>query len=265
MFLDNQSNRRQGPGGLTYDAAHRLKSVSDSRGNKTLSYTYSPGGLLNNLSDSDGKRTDYLYDAVGRLTGIWASSFDYVTFAYDRGGRLTEKWFPNGVTTRYGYNADNTLSQVLNRSGAATIISQHDYTYDGVGNRKTHTEKVGATTTAYTYGYNELGRLTQVSNGNALQQENYAYDPLGNRTSKQVNATTPVVTAYLYDTANQLKEIRQGSATGPILATLVYDNNGNLAAKTEGTTTTTLTHDALNRLTQVAKTGIATQSYAYDD
>lgn len=30
----------------TYDVTHRLASVSDSRGNKTLSYEYSPGGLL---------------------------------------------------------------------------------------------------------------------------------------------------------------------------------------------------------------------------
>jgi RHS repeat-associated protein len=228
-------------------------------------FDYTPGGLLNNLSDSEGKRADYLYDAAGRLTGIWASSFDYVRFAYDPGGRLTEKWFPNGLTARYAYNADNSLAQVVNRTGATAILSRHDYTYDGVGNRKTHTEKVGATTTAYAYSYNELGRLTQVSNGNALQQENYAYDPLGNRTTRQVNATTPVVTAYIYDTANQLKEIRQGSPTGTLLANLTYDNNGNLATKTEGTTTTTLTHDALNRLTQVAKTGIATQGYGYDD
>ena len=33
----------------------------------------------------------------------------------------------------------------------------------------------------------------------------------------------------------------------------------------EGSTTTTLTYDALNRLTQVAKTGQATQTYVYDD
>ena len=43
---------------------------------------------------------------------------------YDAGGRLKEKWLPNQVTTRYNYNSDNTLTQVVSRSLTATIISQ---------------------------------------------------------------------------------------------------------------------------------------------
>ena len=43
---------------------------------------------------------------------------------YDAGGRLKEKWLPNQVNTRYNYNSDNTLTQVVNRSLMATIISQ---------------------------------------------------------------------------------------------------------------------------------------------
>ncbi len=249
----------------TYDPAHRLNTFTDSRGNKTLTYNYSPGGLLNWMKDSDGNRTDYLYDPVGRLSGIWAANLDYVTFGYDPGGRLTEKWFPNGITASYSYNADNSLKQVANRTSSSAIISQHDYIYDGVGNRNSHTEKIATTTTSYSYLYDELNRLTQVSNGTASQQENYGYDPLNNRTIKQVNATAPVITAYVYDAANQLKEIRQDSQTGPLLASMLYDYNGNMYQKTEGATTTTLTYDALNRLAQVDKTGIETQTYDYDD
>jgi RHS repeat-associated protein len=261
----------------TYDAAHRLASVTDSRGNKTLTYNYSPGGMLNWMSDSDGNRTDYEYDPVGRLSGILAPNEDYVSFSYDPGGRLTEKWFPNGVNTRYTYNADNTLAQVVNRTSASSIISQHDYQYDGVGNRMAHTEQIGGATTSYTYLYDELNRLVQVGNGNADQQENYGYDPLGNRTTRQVNAGAPVITAYVYDAANQLTEIHQGSTTGPLTAGMVYDPNGNLTNKCEGTdvtvdgssctgsVVTNIYYDAQNRLVQVAKTGIATQHYSYDD
>ncbi len=249
----------------TYDEVHRLESVTDSRGNKTLSYDYSPGGLLNAVSDSDDNVTDYLYDKVGRLSSIWAANYDTVSFSYDPGGRLTEKWFPNGITARYSYNADNSLKQVVNRTNATAIISQHDYTYDGVGNRLTHAENVAGATTSYGYLYDELNRLTQVGNGMAAQQENYGYDPLNNRTTKQVNATTPVITAFVYDAANQLKEIRQDNAAGPLLASLSYDDNGNMTSKTEGATTTTLTYNALNQLAQVDKTGISTQTYSYDD
>src|SRR5262249_13188510 len=53
-----------------YDAAHRPSSVTDSRGAKTLTYGWSPGGLLNSLVDSEG---------TGRTTpttrwGAWPGS-----------------------------------------------------------------------------------------------------------------------------------------------------------------------------------------------
>jgi RHS repeat-associated protein len=82
------------------------------------------------------------------------------------------------------------------------------------------------------------------------------------------------VTTFLYDALNQLTEARQGSAT---VLGFVYDLNGNLVKRCEGgtvtrtdttctgSTVTDLTYDALNRTTQVAKTGLATQTYGYDD
>ncbi|WP_458250536.1 RHS repeat-associated core domain-containing protein [Geobacter anodireducens] len=246
-----------------YDAAHRLTSVTDSRGNKTLTYDWSPGGLLNWVMDSDGNRTDYDYDPTGRLSGIWAANFDYVTFRYDPGGRLTEKWFPNGVTTRYGYNADNSLKQVVNRTDTNTIVSQHDYTYDAYGNRSLHTEKIDATTTPYQYVYDELHRLTEVrDNSTASLIEGYSYDPLNNRLTRATGTTTY---HYLHNDANQLTEAREGSPTGPLVASFSYDDNGNLSTKSEGTTTTVLAWDVLNRLASVNKTGILAESYTYDD
>ena len=183
-------------------------------------------------------------------------------YAYDAGGRLTEKWFPNGVDARFSWNNDNTLNSLTNRAGAS-IISSHVYAYDGVGNRSTQTETIVGVTTNYTYTYDALNRLTQVDNGTAATQENYAYDPIGNRTAKRVNATTPSTLAYVYDAANQLKEIHQTNAAGPLLASLAYDANGSLTSRSD--TGLTLVYDALNRLTQANKTGQANQTYAYDD
>jgi RHS repeat-associated protein len=244
-----------------YDTFHRLSRVTDRRAGKTLEYTYSPGGLLNRMKDSEGGFTDYLYDPVGRLSGIWAPNGDRVSYVYDAGGRLTEKWFPNGVNTRYTYNSDNTLKQLVNRSQSNTIISQHDYTYDAVGNRLTHNEVVGTITTPYKYVYDELSRLIETRNNdtNALI-EAVTYDVLGNRKTKTDGTNT---VAYIYDAANQLTEIRQGSETGALLANLVYDPNGNLITKTEGTTTTNFSYDTLDQLAIVSKTNL-TQAYLYD-
>ncbi len=239
----------------TYDTAHRVKTLSDSRGGKTLTYTTTPGGRLKRLQDSDGRRTDYLYDPVARLTGIWAANNDIITFIRDRGGRLTEKWLPTGVNTRYTYNDDNTLQRLANRTYGGAVISHNAYTYDGVGNRKTATEQAGSVTTP-------------------PMNQAYGYDPLGNRTYKSEGSAT---FHYLHDSANQLKEVRLNTPTGPLSGALIYDAHGNLIQKCEGGTVTTtatactgtvvstLTYDVYQRLTQVQKTGLATQTYQYDN
>ena len=260
----------------TYDAAHRPVTVTDSRG-PSLTSDYSPGGLLKSVLDGHGNSTNYLYDPANRLTGIWAPNFGTISYRYDAGGRVQEKWLPNGAGTRYVYNTDNSLKQLVNRQSATSIISQHDYLYDGFGNRKSTAENIGGTTINYTYAYDNLNRLVQVVNGTPAQQENYTYDPLGNRTSKTVNATTPVTNVYLYDVANQLLETRSGSPTGTMLQAFVYDAAGNMTKKAEGGTVTrtatdctgdmvsALTYDALNRLAQLARTGLDTEQYAYDN
>jgi len=214
--------------------------------------------MLDTLTDSDGHRTDYLYDPVGRLSGIWAANDDLISFVYDTGGRLTEKWFPNGVNTQYAWNADNSLAQVQNRAGYgdAFDISQHDYTYDGAGQRKSAQDTLGL------YAPPVLN-------------ESYAYDPLGNRQSKNTGGTQLY---YVVDAANQLKEIRQTNASGALLAAMVYDLNGNLTRKCEGSGVTipdastctgsivsSLSYNVLDQLVQVDKTGQASQTYAYDD
>ena len=161
-----------------------MASVTDSRGNKTLSYQYSPGGWLNSVSDSEGQITNYRYDPVGRLAGITAPNNESLSFAFDAAGRLTEKRFASGLHSNYQYNADDSLAQIthVNASG---ILASNAYTYDGVGNRATNIETQSGSALSYAYTYDELHRLTQVGNGTAAQQENYQYDPLGNRTQKE--------------------------------------------------------------------------------
>ena len=260
----------------TYDVAHRPDTITDSRG-PLLNYDFSPGGLLKSVRDGHGNQTNYLYDAANRLTGIWAPNYGTIAYRYDAGGRLVEKWLPNGISSRYTYNTDDSLKQLINRKSAASIISRHIYGYNGFGNRTSQAEYINGTTINWTYAYDGLNRLVQAANGTPAQQENYTYDPLGNRTSRTVNATTPSTSVSIYDAANQLLEVRNGSATGSLLQAFVYDAIGNLAKKAEGgtvtrtaknctgNTVTTLGYDALNQLIRVAKTGLPTEKYVYDD
>lgn len=247
-----------------YDDAHRLVAVLDSRSNKRIQYEYSPGGQLNAMVDTEGYQTDYLYDPVGRLTGIWAENGDLVSFMRDAGGRLKQKWFSNGVSSTYEYNTDDTLAQIVNHGDAGQIISQHDYGYDGFGSRETHLERIRNLTLNYKYDYDPLNRLIAVrdaDNANSLV-EGYAYDRFDNRST--VTSATGAVQAYVYDDAQQLKQIRQDSTTGALLTSYSYDNNGNLTARDENGELTTLIYDALDRTIKVDKTGLATEQYKYD-
>jgi RHS repeat-associated protein len=243
----------------TYDAAHRLASLTDSRGNKTLAYSWSAGGRLNRMSGTDTGLVDYRYDAVGRLTTLWDSQDSYLAYIYDQGARLRQKWLANGVTTEYAYNTDNTVAQIKNsaydfNTSLYTTFTQHDLTYDPLGRRQTAKDKVGA--------------FTQ-----PVQTLAYGYDPLGNRITKTDGTN---VTAYLHDSLNQLKEIHSGSAAGPLVGALIYDDAGNLVQKCEGGTVTAnatscsassilgLQYNADNRLVQASGNG-ANETYGYDD
>ena len=249
-----------------YDTAHRLTKVTDGRGNKYSEYTYSAGGKLDSIIDDEGNEVDYLYDPVGRLSNIWAANGDLVNFNYDPAGRLKEKWFSNGVNTRYNYNNDDTLEQLSNRADNGTLISQHDYSYDGHGNRNSHLELINGMSKNFSYDYDPLNRLTAVrdaDNANALL-EAYDYDQWNNRrsTTDAANDTR----YYVYDAVdkNQLTSVHQTNAGGAQLASFTYDDNANLVIKTEGGITLTLGYDALNRLSTADKTNNPSETYNYD-
>ncbi|WP_028582814.1 RHS repeat-associated core domain-containing protein [Desulfogranum japonicum] len=258
-----------------YDQAHRLSREIDSRGWE-LAYNYSPGGMLQSVTDGQGNQTTYSYDMAKRLSRIWTSDQGVVSFTYDPGGRLIEKMLPTGVSTRYTYYADDKVRRVVHGQGTKTVFQQSDYTYDGYGNVDRYTENVGGNTLAYSYGYDELNRLLTVSGGDPDQDEQYSYDALGNRISRIVGTLNPQTFIYQYDKANQLLQVRNGSERGPVLQAFVYDQAGNLIEHASGgNITRSSTHcdgehvvqygyDALNRLTEVSQAGSRLEKYFYD-
>jgi RHS repeat-associated protein len=189
---------------------------------------------------------------------------------------LTELRYPNGVTETLAWNADDSLQRISHKSGASTL-AQSTYTYDGLGRRKTLQETVsGLPTLTYTYQYDPLDRLTQVDNGTASQKQTYAYDIFGNRVQKQLGNPVSQTTAYQYDAAQQLTEVRQNSLAGTLLEADLYDEVGQLTQKcTGGTVTrpndtscsgsqvTQYAWTSFDRLGQV--TGSTSASFRYDD
>ncbi len=259
-----------------YDAAHRLKTVTDSRGNRQLTYTWTPGGRLAQVADSDRHLASYAYDAVGRLDSITAPNGETIAYVWDAGGRLVERRLNSGLKTTLSWFEDGSLKEKKNLYGATTL-SDHAYTLDAYGRRATQAENVGGTVKSWTYLYDNLDRLTSSSDGTA---ETYGYDIFGNRRSKSKSGAT---TAYLYDAAHQLNEIRSGSDTGALIGGAIHDADGHMVKLCEGATVTKTTSDctasgtgatalaltwnALDHLLAATRTGAnaVAESYAYDD
>ena len=260
----------------SYDVAHRLASVTDSRGQKTLTYTWSPGGRLARVQDGDGHSASYAYDAVGRLSSIAAPNGEHVSFVWDAGGRLVEQRLKSGFRTTQAWFEDGSLKERKNLYGTTTR-SSHVFTLDVQGRRATQSENIGGTTKSWTYQYDNLDRLTSASDGTA---ETYAYDIWGNRRSKTKSSTT---TAYVYDEAHRLTDIRADGDTGALIGAAIHDADGHLTKLCEGATVSktasdctasgtgasalTLTWNALDHLQSATRTGAnaIVESYAYDD
>ncbi len=148
---------------------------------------------------------DYTYDSADRITTMTLPG-DQITNQYDDAWRQTQL-YSNNFSTAYAQNAKyNALSQPLsgqlgnglteNWSYTSPIsrVAQHtvtstlstllnyQYQYDPAGNVSTITNSV-TSEIAY-YGYDALNRLNAWSIPNSSISESYAYDPLGNLTSK---------------------------------------------------------------------------------
>ncbi|MFZ0819218.1 MAG: RHS repeat-associated core domain-containing protein [Candidatus Acidiferrales bacterium] len=116
------------------------------------------------------------------------------------------------------------------------------------GNRTSKTDQLAGVTS--NYSYDSIYELTQVNQA-ANQTESYTYDPVGNRLSSLMAATSS------YNASNEL--------TSNSNATYTYDSNGNTTSKTNSSGTTNYTWDFENRLASVALPGTGgTVTFRYD-
>lgn len=187
------------------------------------------------------------YDAT-EVDGIETPD-PWVQYAYtrDAGGRITQvsRTFQPGIvtgtfiaptvgpTSSYAYYPNGYLQSRTDADG------EHDYVYDTRGLLLTITIPGEG---AYTFGYDALGRNTQLTfpDGHVRVQ---AYDNEGRITSRCYEYTGGLETRCY---------------------TASYDPAGNPVQMTDPEGTDTLTYDALNRLTQVTRTDGSIEDYAFN-
>jgi len=235
---------------LGYDNMNRLTSGGinysfNSAGTLTVQYGYDKASNRTSMTDPQTIATTYGYDTLNRLhTLTYNNQTPNFVFGYDALSRRTSLNRPNGVGTAYAYDPVSRLNSVLHKLGTTTIDGAA-YTYDGVGNPLTRTDKRLGTT--LTYSYDNIYQLKTAKQG-ATTKESYTYDLVGNRLSSLG------VSPYNYNSSNELTSIPSGNYT--------YDNNGNRKSDPPGAQ---YSWDFENRLTQVILPGTGgTVSFKYD-
>ena len=199
--------------------------------------------------------TETRYDEVGNPVVRIDASGQVTTLGYDARNSLAEviestaAWTdpedPPGalITTTYEHDAAGNVTQVIRADSDATFERATAYTFDGRGLVRSETEYPSWPSTS--------GPLVTAA----------AYDAAGNRTT----LTDPLshTTTFEYDRLDRLVEIDYADTGTPDVA-YEYDAHGNRTEMTDGTGTTTYTHDEADRLVTVTFPGSVTVGYRHD-
>jgi len=239
-----------------YDAARRLVSISDGRGNR-----------IDYLLDSEGNRFgENIYDSAGVLRKKLSRTFDVynrsdtrsqeneqVHTDYAPGGFLHQKTDGNGGVTTYSYDA---LKRLLGRTqDPGGLNARTNYNYDVAGQLTSVTDPVGGTTT---YVYDDLGNLLETASPDAGVIR-YNYDETGNLVTK-LDAKGQSF-SYTYDSLNRLTLLDAPGTMDDIVYSYDGCTNGagNLCAITLDTSIVGYSYDAFGNVTDTQ-----TMVYGYD-
>jgi RHS repeat-associated protein len=265
---------------ITYDTQGRIstyslvdttsQSVPYSTNGQTRTWTYTYGttaGATGKLVSIDGPLSGtgdtktFTYNANGYLASITDEVGKVTTVtAWDwRGAPLTVV-DPNSISTTFTYDVHGRPLTTTINPGASQ--SQFTYGYDVVGNLSQITLPTGG---YLLYTYDAASRLTQVKND---KNETVTLTPntVGDPTlevTKNASATITAQMATVYDEVGSTIQVLGAASTTP--TGLSYDKVANLKTVTDGRgKTTTNTFDALNRVTQVSNPESQTVKYAYN-
>lgn len=274
---------------LRTDGAGRALSLKDENGVVT-DYEYHPRGWLSAVKVRGTNNTSETDDAITRI-------------AYTNAGRVERVTEPDGVFTRYEYDAALRLTDVYDNAN-----HRIHYTLDAAGNREKEEvyDNGGALLRKLSRVYNKLGQLQAAKDaydrattftydaiGNAdtstdaLQRvSDQDYDPLQrlSRTLQDVNGIK-AASEFKYDALDQLVTVKdpkglttryQRNALGDLkqlispdtgTSTFGYDAAGNRTTATDARNeTSTTSYDALGRVSTVAYASDTTlnEAYTYD-
>jgi len=291
-----------------YDELNRVTSVTDAR-NKTTNYIYDNEGNLLTVTDANNNVTEFTYDSQNRPLTKKDPNGRIERYAYDPNGNLIQKTTRKGQVIGYQYDAANQLvkkilpegdrnfaydltGHTLQIADSSSVVNMGydrnyrmtsastagapfqpnitlNYTHDGVGNVTQVDDGVSPVTNIQ---LDDLFRTTNISSGS--WSFNFGYDGLNRRISKELANLGGFTTAYTFDAASQLKEIKQTNASSALISSFAYkyDKNGNPTGKTESILGASLAgvqsfgYDSTDQLTSATNPlpALPTETFSYD-
>jgi RHS repeat-associated protein len=154
-------SRRINPDGsalkFRYDHAQRLITEIENEVGDTYRLDYTPGGLIRQETDFDGRRTTYAFDSNGQLlekTEFGDDGSQLATqYQHDSAGRLLLKTLPDGIKVEYHYDNFGRLVRVDDGQDHPLAFE-----YDRQGRLNTEHQGWGT----LRYGYDACGRLKRL-------------------------------------------------------------------------------------------------------
>jgi len=257
---------------MTYDANHRLLTITDANGHTFVRNVYDANGRVTEQYDALNNRTVFAYDEPAHKTLVTDPRGNTTTYQYDSEWRLIGEKDPLNNTASYAYDADNNRTQIVDKRGYTTTLAYDDrgnvlvvtdtlgftraFTYDSRNNITSETDPLGHTTTYEYDAHSNLIRRTDAL-GNVTTWSYDAYGQLLSTTDARGNTTR-----YAYDTWGNRTAITD--ALGNAM-TFTYDSAGRKLSETDPLgRTTTYAYDAANRLTVITDALGYTTVYTYD-
>jgi RHS repeat-associated protein len=203
----------------TFDKLGRMTRYVDAAGGTTDS-VFDRYGKPVTVTDSLGTTTAFTYDRMieprGFVTSVQDSVAGSIAATYGPDGQVLSQVLPGGVRLDVAYDANQApVTRTYKQASDGVVIASSSVVENGAG------QWISMTTAASskTYGYDRLGRLTDVrdttTGAGVCTARRYAYNDRAERTSLRTaasatstcadpGAASAAVVSYAYDTADRL-------------------------------------------------------------